>query len=141
MHSGAHSLQDFAQWILTVSPQIFGAYLSHPPKPSNNQYYGHGESFLWRASILPSIPTLDSLPPLPSSDTSHAMRSTTIGSKRPHLLSADNGNTNGTSSAAGSRSASGTSTPDRIRFKAFPYSGENDYLILCEQDFLSVGGG
>ena len=38
-------------------------------------------------------------------------------------------------------SASGTSTPDLIRFKAFPYSGVNDYLIFCEQSFLSVGGG
>jgi len=38
----------------------------------------------------------------------------------------------------------GTSTPDtheRIRFKAFPYSGINDYMILCENHFLSVGGG
>ena len=38
-------------------------------------------------------------------------------------------------------SASGTSTPDLIRFKAFPYSGVNDYLIFCEQAYLSVGGG
>lgn len=36
---------------------------------------------------------------------------------------------------------SGTTTPDRIRFKAFPYSGINDYLIFCEHGFLSVGGG
>ena len=28
-----------------------------------------------------------------------------------------------------------------IRFKAFPYSGVNDYLIFCEHGFLSVGGG
>jgi hypothetical protein len=36
---------------------------------------------------------------------------------------------------------SGTSTPERIRFKAFPYSGVNDYMMLCETGFLSVGGG
>ena len=35
----------------------------------------------------------------------------------------------------------GTATPDLLRFKAFPYSGVNDYLIFCEQGFLSVGGG
>ncbi|KAB8343157.1 hypothetical protein FH972_022747 [Carpinus fangiana] len=46
---------------------------------------------------------------------------------------------NGTAASADARS--GFSTPDRIRFKAFPYSGENDYLIFCEQGFLSVGGG
>ena len=28
-----------------------------------------------------------------------------------------------------------------IRFKAFPYSGINDYLIFCESSYLSVGGG
>ncbi|RMZ82282.1 hypothetical protein DV738_g1874, partial [Chaetothyriales sp. CBS 135597] len=38
-------------------------------------------------------------------------------------------------------SASGTSTPDRIRFRAFPYSGINDFMIYCEADYLSVGGG
>jgi len=37
--------------------------------------------------------------------------------------------------------STGTSTPERIRFKAFPYSGVNDYMILCDQSFLSVGGG
>ena len=30
---------------------------------------------------------------------------------------------------------------DRIRFKAFPYSGVNDYMIFCEPTYLSVGGG
>jgi hypothetical protein len=35
----------------------------------------------------------------------------------------------------------GTSTPERIRFQAFPYSGVNDYMIFCEPGFLSVGGG
>ena len=46
---------------------------------------------------------------------------------------------NNSSNTNGNRS--GTSTPDRIRFKAFPYSGINDYMIFCQQDFLSVGGG
>lgn len=41
---------------------------------------------------------------------------------------------------------SGTSTPSKqpqslLRFKAFPYSGINDYLIFCEHTYLSVGGG
>ena len=38
-------------------------------------------------------------------------------------------------------SRSGASTPERIRFKAFPYSGVNDYMIFCETEFLSIGGG
>jgi len=28
-----------------------------------------------------------------------------------------------------------------LRFKAFPYTGENDFTILCGHDYLSVGGG
>ena len=48
---------------------------------------------------------------------------------------------NGPASGATTPSRSGTQTPERIRFKAFPYSGENDYLIFCEHRFLSVGGG
>lgn len=28
-----------------------------------------------------------------------------------------------------------------IRFKAFPYSGENDFYLYCEPHWLSVGGG
>lgn len=31
--------------------------------------------------------------------------------------------------------------PPLIRFKAFPYSGINDYMIYCEPGALSVGGG
>jgi hypothetical protein len=45
------------------------------------------------------------------------------------------------SSANGQANKSGTSTPERIRFKAFPYSGVNDYMIFCEHSYLSIGGG
>ncbi|KAI9820878.1 MAG: oxidation resistance protein 1 [Thelocarpon impressellum] len=105
---------------------VFGAYLSDPPSPSPH-YYGTGECFLWRSSVLSSIPLLSSLPPPPSADTTIMQRSTTIGGKG--LAPAQPG-------------TSGTSTPEqRIRFKAFPYSGINDYLVFCEHSFLSVGGG
>jgi hypothetical protein len=30
---------------------------------------------------------------------------------------------------------------ETIRFKAFPYSGLNDFYINCEAGFLSVGSG
>ncbi|KAI9735815.1 MAG: oxidation resistance protein 1 [Cirrosporium novae-zelandiae] len=102
---------------------IFGAYLSDAPHPSSH-YYGTGECFLWRCTILPplgshALPHLSSLPPPPSSDI-EPTRSTTI--------------------SAQSTTSSGTSTP-RIRFKAFPYSGINDYMLFCEHSYLSVGGG
>ncbi|KAK9471001.1 putative oxidation resistance protein 1 [Dipodascopsis tothii] len=34
-----------------------------------------------------------------------------------------------------------TPAPPQIQFKTFPYTGINDYMILCEPKFLSVGGG
>ena len=37
--------------------------------------------------------------------------------------------------------ASNATPSETIRFKAFPYSGVNDYLIFCEPKYLSVGGG
>lgn len=141
---------------------IFGAYLTDAPHPAPH-YYGTGECFLWRASVLPSTPLIPAgvdqkhlmtkdmleqagLPPPPSADTTNVGRSTTLrGEKRNR--NANNGEllappgeaaTNG---AGAGVDRSGASTPDRIRFKAFPYSGVNDYMIFCETGFLSVGGG
>ena len=129
--------------------QIFGAYLTSPPHPSSS-FYGTGECFLWRVSILPSSSLLSNLPPPPSApDTESMGRSTTIASptsrshSSSHHLSPSSATNSGdrTIEADNVASASGTSTPDLIRFKAFPYSGVNDYLIFCEQSYLSVGGG
>ena len=67
-------------------------------------------------------------------------RSTTIGTSYPSSAStSSNGLAPPTPSSHSGNS--GTSTPERIRFKAFPYSGVNDYMMLCETGFLSVGGG
>lgn len=115
------------------SGSVFGAYLSDPPHPSSS-FYGNGECFLWRAHVLSSLPDLAmELPPPPSADTTHATRMTTLASVKPKdTLSPP---------ASGKASRSGTSTPERIRFKAFPYSGVNDYMIFCEHSYLSIGGG
>ena len=118
---------------------IFGSYLSDPPKPQPH-YFGTGECFLWKAERLPAIPDLSSLPPPPSEDTTHAQRMTTIGiAKSNSSTSLASLNVPSTNGANGHRS--GTATPDRIRFKAFPYTGENDFTIFCQHEFLSVGGG
>ncbi|KAK3700204.1 oxidation resistance protein 1 [Vermiconidia calcicola] len=118
---------------------IFGAYLSDPPKPQAH-YFGSGECFLWQAIRLPALPDLSSLPPPPSEDTTHLQRMTTIGVAKSNssvsLASLNVPSTNGTN---GHRS--GTATPERIRFKAFPYTGENDFTIFCQPEYLSTGGG
>ncbi|KAI9894140.1 MAG: oxidation resistance protein 1 [Vezdaea aestivalis] len=111
-------------WVLVVKDGgggTFGAYLSHPPSPSPH-FYGTGECFLWRSTTLPS------LPPPPSADTTRLGRSTTISSvssdpPSPIALLKPN------------------MEPTTMRFKAFPYSGLNEYLILCDAHFLSLGGG
>ncbi|KAI9666193.1 MAG: oxidation resistance protein 1 [Bathelium mastoideum] len=120
---------------------LFGAYLSDPPHPSPH-FFGNGECFLWRASTVPSLPTLSSLPPPPSADTTNLHRMTTLG--QAHNRSANSSSVSLSPSAvpgATQQSRSGTSTPERIRFKAFPYSGVNEYMIFCETGFLSIGGG
>lgn len=142
---------------------VFGAYLSDAPKPSMH-YFGTGECFLWRASILPTLRDLSAqlsksgpapsedmlelagLPPPPSSDTTNVQRMTTIrGERRTSSVSASKSpvfaSNEKATPLAPPLNRSGTSTPDRIRFKAFPYSGINDFLIYCESGYLSVGGG
>ena len=114
--------------------KLFGAYLTDVPHPAPH-YFGTGECFLWRASIL-STNSSQNLPPPPSSDTTSMQRSTTIGSSSSLSPSSLEPPTPITS-----KSPSGASSPERIRFKAFPYSGVNDYVVFCETGFLSVGGG
>jgi hypothetical protein len=148
---------------------VFGAYLSDAPKPSLH-YFGTGECFLWRASILSTLRDLSQslqhstqgpseellvsagLPPPPSSDTTNLQRATTIqGERRASSASIPVSPSSVTKSqdtfahlrppAEATASRSGASTPDRIRFKAFPYSGINDFLIYCQAGYLSIGGG
>ncbi|GKT48439.1 oxidation resistance protein 1 [Colletotrichum spaethianum] len=100
----------------------FGAYLSEYPHPAP-KYFGNGECFLWRAS------TLTPLPPPPSADTTNLTRITTVASPTRSTF------------ADSDRLTASPAPSESIRFKAFPYSGVNDYYINCETGFLSVGAG
>lgn len=91
-------------------------------------------------------------PPPPSADTMNVGRSTTLRGEKLQSSSNSNSNSNSTPKpkslaphthalAQSKPPNSGTTTPDRIRFKAFPYSGVNDYMMFCETGFLSLGGG
>lgn len=127
---------------------IFGAFLTDAPKPGTS-YYGTGECFLWSASIQTVEQMLSHLPPPPSGDTTHMEgRSTTLFSPtRTSFAEKTNGKMNGNGGLAApdmSRSSTVSHAPteeERIRFKAFPYSGVNDYMIYCEHGYMSVGGG
>ena len=118
---GARGREGFVLVVKDSEGGLFGAYLTEAPHPSPH-YYGTGECFLWRASIL-SASNLSHLPPPPSESTPDQPRSTTLS---PNLSE---------------NQPPGVTTPERIRFKAFPYSGVNDYMMLCDATFLSVGGG
>ncbi|KAL3482509.1 hypothetical protein BJX99DRAFT_266102 [Aspergillus californicus] len=140
---------------------VFGAYMTDPPHPDSH-YFGTGECFLWRASVLPPPPSFfngdhhergDSglsseeleragFPPPPSADTTNVGRSTTLRGEKSQSQSSSKPLAPHTYALAQTRSSnSGTTTPERIRFKAFPYSGVNDYMMFCETGFLSLGGG
>lgn len=70
---------------------------------------------------------LNTLPPPPSADTTNLTRNTQLAPP---------------SSPPGMQRACASPTPsESIRFKAFPYSGLNDFCINCETGFLSVGSG
>ncbi|KAK4194101.1 putative oxidation resistance protein 1 [Triangularia verruculosa] len=97
---------------------LFGAYLSDVPHIAPN-YFGTGECFLWRASVQAPLPPPPSL--IDSEETPDVARSTTIKAEA-----------NGSLNQANVQS---------IRFKAFPYSGVNEYYMLCGQQFFSVGAG
>lgn len=151
--------------VSAAAGSVFGAYLTDPPKPAQH-YFGTGECFLWRASILPSFSSivaqsrsekssappsedlleLAGLPPPPSADTTNAQRTTTVrGERRRSSAASSPTSPRRTGNLKFPRPTSplpsGMSTPDRIRFKAFPYSGVNDFMIYCQRDYLSVGGG
>lgn len=112
----------------------FGAYLTETPHISPH-YFGTGECFLWRASLLAS------LPPPPSADTTHlAARTSTISSAPAPLIDLDDTVPSEPQTQKLPPAPHPPPSPS-IRFKAFPYSGVNEYYIYCEPHALSVGGG
>lgn len=114
--------------------------------------------------LSPDQLELAGLPPPPSADTTHVGRTTTLRGDRKKKKPGQAGNNvdgverNGklapphpapappqpesiSRPVTPSTTGTGASTPERIRFKAFPYSGVNDYMMFCETGFLSLGGG
>lgn len=195
----ASSRRGFVIVVKDGTGALFGTYLSDAPQPSPH-YYGTGECFLWRSTVLSSTSTalLSTLPPPPSSsdaDIANLTRSTTLVIPQEHMdvdlidIDPPVSGRSDTALAAGRAKdesayesshpsqehgddvaatrtettlqpppasvavqgrrdaptstgvASNATASETIRFKAFPYSGVNDYLIFCEQKYLSVGGG
>ncbi|KAL1881355.1 hypothetical protein VTK73DRAFT_4362 [Phialemonium thermophilum] len=157
-------------FVLAVKDQeggIFGAYLSDFPHPAPS-YYGTGECFLWRASVTASLPpppsadttnmtrttTIAAAPSVRTFGTAPPLLSPASGPISPVAfvqrdLQSDNKTTgSGQGSKLGIPATTAASTArlpspagPSIRFKAFPYSGVNEYCMFCEAHFLSVGAG
>ncbi|MCJ1467286.1 oxidation resistance protein 1 [Pseudocyphellaria aurata] len=150
---------------------IFGAYLTDPPRPSPSFYgtgecFLWRAALIPSTSLLsislpppPSAPTTASLPrsttiasptssstslrPSPNHSHSHSHSHTEHTQQQQHngyTKSPNRNHSNHLSASSSSASTPAAATP-LLRFKAFPYSGINDYLIFCEPAFLSVGGG
>jgi len=114
------------------------------------------------------MPCLSNLPPRPSEDTTNLVRVTTVGALSPKhdkgeedLIDFDNDSSNNndfgdyqdaeltlpkpspdhnitTTNTTNNTSNHQLST---LRFKAFPYTGDNDFFIYCTPEYLSIGGG
>jgi len=129
---------------------IFGAYLSDYPHV-NPHYYGTGETFLFKFTVLQH--SSQSLNLSPSS--SHLLHSTSHPTihKHDHFPSPEHHSplsmeasqlsmhSGPHESTRPSSSGSTDSTSPQYQFKGFSYTGLNDYMILCTPQFLSVGGG
>ena len=132
----------------------------------SNSNGDHGDGTNGSASVDPPseiLLELAGLPPPPSSDTTHLQRSTFLRAdtassallsvhknqnqqqvqqqqskqppNEPHL------NSNNRSAEHLRPDNKNTATPDRIRFKAFPYRGINEFMVYCEANYISIGGG
>ncbi|CAK7273912.1 oxidation resistance protein 1 [Sporothrix epigloea] len=128
---------------------IFGAYLTERPHPSPH-YFGTGECFLWKASLLNPLPPLPFASALSTTQTSTAMSAlpthSTTTAAAPSPTSKDDKLISGRDSIPSAHPPdlpAPTLPPPSpsIRFSAFPYSGVNEYFVYCEVHSLSVGGG
>jgi len=127
---------------------VFGAYLSDYPHV-HPHYYGNGECFLFKFTQLHYSSTIN-LPLSRQSATSPIVASSREKVKLHHhhravfaesiegekIIDHDRLDVPRPSS-----SASTETTSPHYQFKGFPYTGLNDYMILCTPQFLSVGGG
>ena len=142
---------------------VFGAFVNEGFRVSAGRYYGTGECFLWKAGWAKSYKAVHALG---SGGSNIAQNHHHL----PHLHHHHNNKANGVKKEKEKEREgellvspleeklssvniisdedwpSRVGTPSSIsenvlKFKAFPYSGDNEYFILCEQGFLSVGAG
>ncbi|KAN0060284.1 oxidation resistance protein 1 [Thecaphora frezii] len=110
---GGLSIQD-AGLVIAIkddNDHVFGAYVNERLRPQQH-YYGSGECFLWRTAKR-------------SNADPAAPQQTGRASGDGEDDAADEGD---------------DAYPDKT-IETFRWTGKNDYMVLSESDFLSVGGG
>ncbi|KAF8424027.1 oxidation resistance protein 1 [Tirmania nivea] len=139
---------------------IFGAFVNEEFRVNGGRYYGTGECFLWKAGWVKSYKAMHAqnsgesgivhhLPHLHQNNKANGVDKEKEKEKEnesellvpPMEVNLDNSNIisdEGRPSRVGTPSSISENV---LKFKAFPYSGDNEYFILCEQGFLSVGAG
>ncbi|KAL1844116.1 hypothetical protein VTJ49DRAFT_4968 [Mycothermus thermophilus] len=118
---------------------LFGAYLSDRPRPAP-KYFGTGECFLWRASVIPGSATTT------TTTTTTTANGTANGTTQQRSSTPSNNHQQPQPQQQQPLSEKPQDQPHQqhspsIRFKAYPYSGINEYYMLCEAHFLSLGAG
>ncbi|RUS23629.1 TLD-domain-containing protein [Jimgerdemannia flammicorona] len=95
--------------------QIFGAFVNEPFRP-NPSYYGTGEWF-----VLPPL----SDPVLPSQLTRNPPHTPAHLRLNPSFL----------------WKALLSDRPEDAQVRVYPWTGRNDYILLCDSGFIGIGGG
>ncbi|EPQ29177.1 uncharacterized protein PFL1_03464 [Pseudozyma flocculosa PF-1] len=112
---GGISIQD-AGLVIAIkddNDNVFGAYVNEKLRPQQH-YYGSGECFLWK-TFRRSRAELDAL--------------------------AKSGRSDADDIGGGEDEAVASSSHKGKAVETFRWTGKNDYMVLTESDFLSVGGG
>jgi hypothetical protein len=127
---------------------VFGAYVSDYPHV-HPHYYGTGECFLWKNTVIPHYLLVH--PPSHSTSPLHSTAHPTIHKHDRPSSSGRQSQSSMEASLLSIHSTADTTRPSsresddllspQHQFKGFPYTGLNDYMILCTPQFLSVGGG
>jgi len=143
---------------------LFGAFVNEGFRASGGRYYGTGECFLWKAGWVKSYKAVHAqssgesghhhhLPHLHHQHNNNRANGLNREKEKerekdtellipPLEVKPNNGNMIATDEDRPSRVGTPSSISENVlKFKAFPYSGDNEYFILCEPGFLSVGAG
>ena len=122
---------------------LFGAFVNERLRVSGGRYYGTGECFLWKATWVKNYRDTHAQSQLHHRTHPRHHYEEKVGKVAEYSEGKTEEEAEEPSrvSTAGQIAQITKEEETVLKFKAFPYSGINEYMILCEQTFLSIGGG